>query len=112
MHKKETSRQISRKRFGGTGEEIGNRGHQIPPLIQSNSSLETASVEVDVGPTGQGNAAAADKGLSLKNNCKGQEQGSEAANIISVNFHRRPLIGVVAAGWSGLRIGKVFCSLG
>ena len=48
--------------IGETGEEIGSRGHQIPPVIQSNCLLEMAGVEVDVGPTGQRDAAAADQG--------------------------------------------------
>ena len=54
------------KMRGGTGEEMGNRGYQIPPLIQSNRVVEMASMDVDVGPTGQRDAAAADKGLSVK----------------------------------------------
>ena len=59
-------------KMAGTGEEIGNRGHWIPQIIQSNRLLEMASVEVDVGPTGQRDA---DKGLSVKNNARVKNRG-------------------------------------
>ena len=65
--------------IGETGEEIGSRGHQIPPIIQSNRVTECKCGSWCRTDRPEGRRGGR-PGLSVKNYCKGQEQGSGASS--------------------------------